>query len=128
MPFAFNAVKLYVVTTNEKLWTRAKEACMALEYKKDRTRDVLKKHVSIGNKQHKHELEGRPVAARPLECLKKSQPNDYYINEEGIYELVFGSQQPKAKALESIVLMCCFLIFDHKQNEGRALTSNRRKR
>ena len=92
MPFAFNAVKLYVVTTKEKLKTRAKEACMALEYKKGRTRDVLRKHVSIGNKQHKHELEGRAVAARLLEWPKKSQPNDYYTNEEGIYELVFGSQ------------------------------------
>ena len=72
MPFAFNAVKLCVVTINEKPWTRAKEACMTLEYKKGRTRDVLKKHVSIENKQHKHELEGRAAAVRPVEWLKKS--------------------------------------------------------
>ena len=26
-----------------------------------------------------------------------AQKDDYYINEEGIYELVFGSQQPKVK-------------------------------
>ena len=67
MPFGFNAVKLCVVTINEKPWTRAKEACMTLEYKKGRTRDVLKKHVSTDNKQHKHELEGRPVGACLLE-------------------------------------------------------------
>ena len=67
MPFSFNTVKLCVVTINEKPWTCAKEACMALEYKKGRARDVLKKHVSIENKQHKDELEGRAAAARPLE-------------------------------------------------------------
>ena len=67
MPFTFDAVKLCVVTIKEKPWTSAKEACMALEYKKGRPRDVLKKHVSIENKQHKHELEGRAAAAHPLE-------------------------------------------------------------
>ena len=47
MPFTFNAVELCVVTINEKPWRRAKEVCRALEYKKRRARDVLKKHVSI---------------------------------------------------------------------------------
>ena len=36
MPFAFNAVELYVVAINEKPWTRAKEICRALEYQKGR--------------------------------------------------------------------------------------------
>ena len=72
MPFSFNAVKLCVLIISEKPWARAKEACMVLEYKKGRTRDVLKKHVSIENKQHKHELEGRAAAVRPVEWLKKS--------------------------------------------------------
>ena len=52
MPFAFNAVELYVVTVNGKHWTRAKEVCKALEYKKGRARHALKKHVSIENKRH----------------------------------------------------------------------------
>ena len=97
MPFVFNAVKLCVVIINKKPWTRAKEACMALKYKKGRTGDVLKKHVSIENKQHKNELEGRAATARFLEWSKKSQPNDYYINEEGMYKLLFSSQQPRSK-------------------------------
>ena len=66
MPFTFNAVELSVVTINEKRWTRAKEVCRALEYKKDRARDVLKKYVSLENKQHKHELEGCAAAVQPL--------------------------------------------------------------
>ena len=43
----------------KKPWTWAKEACVVLEYKKDSTRDALKKHVSIENKQHKYDLKGR---------------------------------------------------------------------
>ena len=58
MPFTFNAVQLCVVTINEKPWTRAREVCRALEYQKGRERDVLKKHVSIESKQHKHERVG----------------------------------------------------------------------
>ena len=35
MPFVFNAVKLRLVTINEKSWTRAREVGKALEYKKN---------------------------------------------------------------------------------------------
>ena len=87
---------------------------MALEYKKGRTRDVLKRHVSIENKQHKHELEGDAVATRPLEWPKNSQPDDYYISEEGMYKLVFGSQQPKAKDFRK---HCFNVLFPHVRQQ-----------
>ena len=87
---------------------------MALEYKKGRTRDVLKRHVSIENKQHKHELEGGAVAAHPLEWPKNSQPDDYYTIEEGMYKLVFGSQQPKAKDFRK---HCFNVLFPHVQQQ-----------
>ena len=114
MPFAFNAAKLCVATINEKPWIRAKEACMTLEYKKGRTGDVLKKHVSIESKQHKHELEGRAIAARLLEWPKNRQPDDYYINEEGMYELGFGSQQPKKKDFRK---HCFNVLFAHVRQQ-----------
>ena len=41
MPFSFNAVKLCVVTINEKPWARAREVCRVLEYKK-KTTDIVK--------------------------------------------------------------------------------------
>ena len=66
IPFAFNAVELYVVTVNGKHWTRAKEVCKALEYQTGRARDVLKKHVRIENKQHKNVLQSCAMAARPM--------------------------------------------------------------
>ena len=66
MPFPFKVVELCVVTINDKPWTRAEEVWKALEHQKGRARNVLKKHVSIENKQHKHELERRAAAAPPI--------------------------------------------------------------
>ena len=34
MPFSFNTVEFYVVTINEKPWTRAREVYRALQYGK----------------------------------------------------------------------------------------------
>ena len=114
MPFIFNAVKLCVVTIIGKLWTRAKEVCRALEYQKGRTRCVLKKYVSIENKQPKHELKGSAAAAPALEWPKNSHTDKYYISEEGMYELVFGSQQPKAKEFKK---HCCNVMFLHVRQQ-----------
>ena len=110
VPFTFTNVELYVVTVNGKHWTRAKEVCKALEYKKGRARDALKKHVSIENKQHKNVLQSRAMAARPMSWPKDSQKYDLYINEEGVYEVLFGSQQPVAKKLRK---HCCSVMFPH---------------
>ena len=114
MPFAFNAVELYVVAINEKPWTCVKEICRALEYQKGRVRDVSKKHVSIENQQHKHDLKGRAAEAASFEWPKNSQPNEYYISEDGMYELVFGSQQPKTKEFRK---HCCNVMFPHVRQQ-----------
>ena len=53
MPFAFNAVELYVVFINEKPWTRAREVCKALEYNK-KTADLIKAFCSQENYNQKH--------------------------------------------------------------------------
>ena len=85
-PFSFNAVKSCFVIINGKPWTRAKEVYMTLEYKKGRSRDILKKLVTIENKQRIHELEER-AAVQPVDWPKNSQPDKYYINEDGMHEL-----------------------------------------
>ena len=41
---------------------------------------------------------------------KNSQPGEYYISEEGMYELVFGSQQAKAEEFRK---HCCNVMFPH---------------
>ena len=48
MPFTFNEVELYLVTINEKPWTRAREVCRVLKYSK-KTADIVKNHCSQEN-------------------------------------------------------------------------------
>ena len=42
------------------------------------------------------ELKGVVSPNIPLEWPKNSQPDEYYINEVGMYEVLFGIQQQKA--------------------------------
>ena len=53
-------------------------------------------------------LQSRAVAARPVSWPKDSQKYDLYINEEGMYELLFSSQQQKAKVFRKY---CCNEMF-----------------
>ena len=111
MPFAFNAVELYVATVNGKHLTRAKEECKALEYQKTaKTAQVVRAHCSSENIRHMHELKGVVSPNTPLEWPKNSQPDEYYINEEGMCELVFSSHQPLAKKFRK---HCCNVMFPH---------------
>ena len=111
MPFAFNAVELYVVTINGKPWTRAKEVCKALEYQKTtKTEQVVRAHCSSKNIRHMPEIKGVVSPNTPLEWPKNSQPDECYINEEGMYEFVFSSHQPLAKRFRK---HCCNVTFPH---------------
>ena len=96
MLFAFNAVKVYVVTINEKPWTRARKVCKALRYEKA-ARQVARYHCTRENIQHKHQLAVVPTVSKTVNWPKDSQKLHLYINEDGMYELLFSSQQPQAK-------------------------------
>ena len=57
MPFTFNAVELYVVTIDEKPWTRARKVYRALEYgKTTKAADIVKHLCSRENYPHKLQL------------------------------------------------------------------------
>ena len=107
VPFTFKNVELKVVTINGKPWTRAKEVCKALEYNK-KTAHVIRAHCSRENYAHKYDLTSVPTAGTPVNWPKDSQKYDLYIKEEGMYELVFSSQQQKAKAFRKY---CCNEMF-----------------
>ena len=112
MPFAFNAVELYVVTVNGKHWTRAKEVCKALEYNKktSKTANIIRAHCSRENYAHKYQMTSVHAACTPVSWPKDSQKHDIYISEEGMYELVFSSHQPLAKKFRK---HCCNVMFPH---------------
>ena len=86
------------MTINEKPWKRAREVCRAIEYgKATKAAHVIKAHVSPENDAHKWQLIKVSAASNSNNCAKDSRKDDYYVNKEGMYEIVFSSQQPKAK-------------------------------
>ena len=111
MPFSFNTVELCVVTINEKSWTRANEACGALGYNK-KTAHVIKGHVSPENYAQKYQMSSVPAAVTPISWPKDSQK--YETNEKGMYEMLFSSQQPKAKNFRR---HCFNVLFPHVRKQ-----------
>ena len=51
---------------------------------------------------------------KPVDWPKDSQKYDIYTNEEVMYELLFSSQQPKAKDLRR---HCCNVLFPHVRQQ-----------
>ena len=98
MPFSFNAVELCVVTINEKPWTRAKEVCKALQYNK-KTADIIKAFCSKENFAHKYRIKEFVSETKPVDWSKDWRKDDYDVSEDGMIELLVGSQQPLAKEL-----------------------------
>ena len=50
----------------------------------------------------------------PVDWPKDSQRYDIYISGEGMYELLFSSQQPKAKGYRK---HCCIMLFSHVRQQ-----------
>ena len=114
-PFTFNAVELCVVTINEKPWTRARDVCRALKYgKATKAADVVRHLCGRENHAHKWQLKRFLSETKPVDWPKDSQKYDIYTNEERMYELLFSSQQPKAKDLRR---HCCNVLFPHVQQQ-----------
>ena len=115
MSFTINEVDLCVVNINEKPWTCAREVCRALEYgKATKAAHVIKTHVSPKNYAHKWQLIKVYAASTSINCAKDSRKDDYYVNEKGMYKIVFSSQQPKAKDFR---IHCCNVLFPHIQQQ-----------
>ena len=73
------------------------EICKALKYER-KTAIVVRAHCIGGNFSHKYELISRTVT-HPVNWPADSQKYDFYINKEGLRELVLTSQQPQATLL-----------------------------
>ena len=96
MQFTFN--ELCFVTIHEKPWAVAREVCRALEYgKATKNADIVKRLCSRNNYAHKWQLTELVSETNFMNWPRDSRKDDYYINGEGMYELVFSSQQPKTK-------------------------------
>ena len=112
MPFVFDAVELYVVTINEKPWTRAREVCRALEYgKSTKAADIVKHLCSRENYVHKYQLNKLVLEMNFMDWSKDSRKDDQYVYEEGMYEMVFSSQQLKTRHFSRLYCNVLFLHF-----------------
>ena len=120
MSFTFNAVELCVVTINEKSWTCVKEVCRTFECKK-KTADIVKAFCSRENYAHKWQLNKWPAVGNFMDWPRDSRKDDYYTNDEGMYKLLFSSQQSKTKDLRR---HCCNVLFPHVRQQ---LTKNMKK-
>ena len=100
------------MTSNEKPWARAREMSRVLGYNK-KTANVVKNHCSKENYAKKYQTSSVLTAATRVNWPKDSQKFDIYINEEGMYELVFFQvNSQRQKTLEGTAAMCCFPMFD----------------
>ena len=114
-PFSFNAVELCVVTINEKARTRVREVCRELEFGKATKAADIVKHLCYGeNYAHKWQLTKLFFETNFMDWPKDSRKDDYYINEEGMYEIVFSSQQRKAKDFRRHY---CNVLFPHVRQQ-----------
>ena len=72
------------------------------------------KHLNINgfcsqeNYDQKYQLIKLPAVGNFGKWPKDSRKHDYYINEGGMYELLFSIQQPKAKGFRK---HCCNVLF-----------------
>ena len=85
------------------------EVYKALRYEKA-ARRVVRHQCTRENIQHKHQLGVIPTLGTTVNWPRDSQKLDLYINEEGMYELLFSSQRPKAKDFRR---HCCNVLFLH---------------
>ena len=126
VPFTFNDTKLFTLTIDGKHWTRAKEICKALEYKKTtKTGDVIRSNCSCENITNKYQLSGLVFETTPMKWPVDSQKTDIYINEEGMYELAFTSQQKEAKEFRKY---CCNTLFPQIRDHFEQLAINGKDR
>ena len=82
-----------------------------VEYgKATKAADVARCFCSIENCTHKWQLTGLVSEIKPVDWPKNLQKYNIYTNEEGMYELLFSSQQPKAKEFRR---HCCNVLYPH---------------
>ena len=72
--------------------------------------NIVKNQCSKENYTQKYQMSSVPAVVTPVDWSKDSQKPDIYVKEEGMYEIVFSSQQSKAKDFRR---HCCNVLFAH---------------
>ena len=87
--------EITVIKCKDKIWFRGKDIAKALGYEK--TRNAILKHVNDDDKSILEDLRRGPQIRAPF---KNEQGGSIFINESGLYSLIFGSKLESAKVFK----------------------------
>ena len=90
--FKYEENEITVIKCKDKIWFRGKDIAKALSYEK--TRNAILKHVDDDDKSILEDLRRGPQIRAPF---KNEQGGSIFINESGLYSLIFGSKLESAK-------------------------------
>ena len=101
--FRYNNLDILCIKINEyDLWFKAKEAAEGMEY--TNTDQAIRLHVLDEDKiTLENLLKLRPLEFRGPINLTYNEKNSIYINESGLYSLIFSSKKDEAKAFKKFV-------------------------
>ena len=120
VPFTFIAVNLYVVTTNEKPWTRAKEVYKALLYhaKTSKTAKIIKAHYSSRNITQKCQISSVNAASTPINFPLIRKNTVFISMKEKCMNRLLKFSSLRQKDLESTTAAQCFHRFESNSLMG----------
>ena len=90
--FHYEENEISVIKCRDDIWFRGKDISKALGYEK--TRNAILKHVDDDDKSILEDLRRGPQIRAPF---KHEQGGSIFINESGLYSLMFGSRLESAR-------------------------------
>ena len=90
--FHYEGNGITVIKCRDDIWFRGKDIAKALGYEK--TRNAILKHVDDDDKSMLEDLRRGPQIRAPF---KNEQGGSIFINESGLYSLIFGSRLESAR-------------------------------
>ena len=93
--FHYEEKEITVIKCRDEIWFRGKDIAIALGYEK--TRNAILKHVNDEDESTLEDLRRGPQIRAPF---KNEQGGSLFINESGLYSLIFGSKLESAKSFK----------------------------
>ena len=93
--FHYEENEITVIICRDEIWFRGKDIAKALGYEK--TRNAILKHVDDDDKSILEDLRTGPKSGPPF---KNEQRGSIFINESGLYSLIFGSRLESVKVFK----------------------------
>ena len=102
---------LKILNINDRSWSWAKEVCKALKCSKStNATDVVK--ILCSSKDYAQNCQSKEFVLETnlMDWSKESRRDKHYINEEGMYILLFSNNEPKTKNFKR---HCYNALFPH---------------